>query len=58
MRERPRSNKAERKGASIDHAHIAFLDLLFGQADRAHPFLAHHRAVPDAADQKARQRGQ
>ncbi len=57
MRQRPRGDQAEGKGAAVDCAHIARLDLLLGQPDRAHPFLAHDGPVPDAADQKSGQRG-
>ncbi len=56
--QRPRGDQAEGKGTAVDRAHIALPDLLFGQADRAHPFLAHDRAIPDAANDKARQRGE
>ena len=57
VRQCPRGDQAEGEGAAVDGAHITLLDLLLGQADRAHPCLAHDRAIPDAADQKAGQRG-
>ena len=57
MGQRPRGDQAEGEGAAVDGRHIALFQLLLGQADRAHPFFAHDRAVPDTADNKACQRG-
>jgi len=57
VRQCPRGDQAEGEGAAVDFSHAAFLELLFGKSDRAHPLLAHDRAIPDAADQKAGQCG-